>query len=69
MAASVILEKMVLNNEENLTEIKREILKVLEYSGESAHLDPPADVNFNKNYYKYNESSEVYCIKLEGKIH
>ena len=47
-AASVILEKMALNDEENLTEIKREILKVIEYSGESAHLDPPTDVNFNK---------------------
>ena len=48
-AASVILEKMALNDEENLTEIKLEILKVMEYSGESVHLDPPADVNFNKN--------------------
>ena len=38
-----------LNDEENLAEIKREILKVIDYSGESAHLDPPADVNFNKN--------------------
>ena len=45
-AASVILKK---NEEENLAEIKREILKVIDYSGESAHLDPPADVNFNKN--------------------
>ena len=32
-----------------MAEIKREILKVIDYSGESAHLDPPADVNFNKN--------------------
>ena len=48
-AASVILEKMALNDQENLSEIKRKILKVMEYSGESAHLDPPADVSFNKN--------------------
>ena len=27
----------------------RIILKVIDNSGESAHLDPPADVNFNKN--------------------
>ena len=40
---------MALNDEENLAEIKRQILKVIDYSGESAHLDPPADVNFNKN--------------------
>ena len=45
-AASVILKK---NEEENLVEIKRDILKVIDYSGESVHLDPPADVNFNKN--------------------
>ena len=48
-AASVILKKMALNEEENLAEIKREILKVIDYSGESAHLNPSADVNFNKN--------------------
>ena len=33
-AASVILEKMALNDEENLAEIKREIRKVIDYSGE-----------------------------------
>ena len=31
-----------------MAEIKREILKVIYYSGESAHLDSPADFNFNK---------------------
>ena len=32
-----------------MAEIKHEILKVIDYSGESAHLDPSADVNLNKN--------------------
>ena len=32
--ASVILKKMALNDEENLAEIKREILKVIDYLGE-----------------------------------
>ena len=43
-AANIILEKMALNDEENLAEIKQEIFNAIKCSGETAHMDPPADV-------------------------
>ena len=45
-AARMILEKMALNDEENLSERKREIFKIMKCSGEPAPQDPPADDNF-----------------------
>ena len=48
-AASVILQKMVLNGKENLAEIKREILKVIDYSRESTHLDCQQTLILTKN--------------------
>ena len=42
-AANIILEKMALNDEENLAEIKQEIFNAIKCSGETAHMDPPAD--------------------------
>ena len=47
-AASIILEKMALNDDETLSEIKHELFKVMDCSGESAYQDPPADTKFNK---------------------
>ena len=44
-AANIILEKMALNDEQNLAEIKQEIFNAIKCSGETAHMDPPADVN------------------------
>ena len=48
-AANIILEKMALNDEQNLAEIKQEIINAINYSGETAHMDPPADVNLQEN--------------------
>ena len=63
VVASVILEKMALNNEENLAEIKRDILKVIDYSSESAHLDPPADVNSNKNSVVSTQDPDLWRLR------
>ena len=48
-AANIILEKMALNDEQNLAEIKQEIINAINCSGETAHMDPPADVNLQEN--------------------
>ena len=48
-AANIILEKMTLNDEQNLAEIKQEIINAINCSGETAHMDPPADVNLQEN--------------------
>ena len=48
-AASVILEKIALNDEENLAEIKREILKVIDYSGEDKQVMKQC-INMALNY-------------------
>ena len=45
-AANIIL---ALNDEQNLADIKQEIINAINCSGESAHLDPPADVNLKEN--------------------
>ena len=48
-AANIILEKMALNDEQNLADIKQEIINTINCSGESAHLDLPVDVHFKEN--------------------
>ena len=48
-AANIFLEKMALNDEQNLADIKQEIINAINCSGESTHLDPPADVNLKEN--------------------
>ena len=58
-AASIILEKTALNDEENLSEIKREILKIMNCSGEPAPQDPPADANFSKNTKKTHPADSL----------
>ena len=49
MRANIILEKMALKDEQNLADIKQEILNSIHGSGESAHQDPPGDIRFNEN--------------------
>ena len=60
-AASVILEKMALNDEENLAEIKREILKVIDYSGEDKQVMKQC-INFALNLpdFSYREKDGKY---------
>ena len=47
-AASIILEKMTVNDEENLSEVKRESIKIMNCSDEPTPQDPPADAYFSK---------------------
>ena len=48
-AANIILQKMALYDEQNLTEIKQEIINAINCSDETAHMDLPADVNLQEN--------------------
>ena len=60
-AASVILEKMALNDEENLAEIKREILKVIDYSGEDKQVMKQCiNMALNLPDFSYREKDGKY---------
>ena len=47
IAANIILVKMALNDEENLSEIKREIIKTMQWEGEPVPQDPLSDTNLS----------------------
>ena len=61
-AANIILEKMALNDEGNLAEIKQEIFNAIKCSGETAHMDPPADANLTVDLTRDLEPMEAQEI-------